>query len=191
MKPRVGLMDYKKVEFVKTAIRPEDYPKRLLPEVAVVGRSNVGKSSLLNNLFCRKKMVKTSSTPGKTQALQFFLVDDRLSVVDLPGYGYSKVRATWAGAIETYFEVREQLKFILFLLDIRREPSPEDMQFIEWAHDLPYGVVITKADKIKRSQRKGRVDKIMSGLPDVPHILYSTEEKLGRQELIGMLDDIA
>ena len=183
--------DFARVEFVKTAVNPKDYPKFPFPEIAVVGRSNVGKSSLLNFLFNRKQMVKVSGTPGKTRTIQFFLVDEKLLVVDLPGYGYAKVPAQWATALEDYFHHRQQLKVVLFLLDIRHLPSRDDQQMVEWAAhtDLPLLPVFTKADKIKRGQRKNQATKILHALKmDVPYVITSVSEKIGRNELIAAIE---
>lgn len=187
--------DFAHVEFVKTAVVPKDYPKYPLPEIAVVGRSNVGKSSLLNFLFNRKQMVKVSGTPGKTRAVQFFLVDEKLLVVDLPGYGYAKVPAKekgkWADILDSYFANREELRVVLFLLDIRHSPSKDDRQMAEWAshNDIPLLPVFTKADKIKRGQRKNQATKILNALNmEGPYITTSTSEKIGRNELITAIE---
>ena len=150
--------------FIKTAMAEKDYPilkdvsGNILPEIAVVGRSNVGKSSLLNHLFHSKHLVKTSSEPGKTQAINFFSFED-LIFVDLPGYGYAKVsqsiRKDWGPMMKTYFRQRESLKLVLLLLDVRRTPNKEDLQFIEWAshHDKALIVVLTKVDKLNRKEK--------------------------------------
>src|SRR5262245_55930539 len=134
---------FRNAKFIKTAVKAKDYPVlrdlsgNILPEIAVAGRSNVGKSSLLNHLFHSPNLVKTSSTPGKTQALNFFTVNDELTFVDLPGYGYAKVpqsiRKEWGPMVQEYLQKREMLKLILFLFDIRRLPNEEDIEFLEWA----------------------------------------------------------
>jgi GTP-binding protein len=187
--------DFSKVEFLKTAMKPDHYPKQPLPEIAVVGRSNVGKSSLLNFLFNRKSLVKTSGVPGKTRAVQFFSVDEKLMVVDLPGYGYAKVptheKGKWADILDSYFEHREHLKLVLFLLDIRHSPSKEDRLLAEWAghQELPLLPVFTKADKIKRGQRKNQATKILNALEiDAPYVITSATERLGRNELITQIE---
>ena len=134
--------DFKNAKFVKTGMTPKDFPVMRdlsgdpLPEVAVAGRSNVGKSSLLNNLFQHKGLVKTSSTPGKTQAINFFSLNDMLAFVDLPGYGYAevpeKIRKQWGPMVQGIWNAGQRLKLILFLFDIRRMPNEDDEQFLEW-----------------------------------------------------------
>jgi GTP-binding protein len=133
---------FKYPKFIKTAMKLKDYPTlrdlsgNILFEIAVAGRSNVGKSSLLNHLFMSKGLVKTSATPGKTQAINFFTLNDQLAFVDLPGYGFAKVshdiRKQWGPMIQTYLKNREPLKIILMLFDIRRMPNEEDCELMEW-----------------------------------------------------------
>ena len=132
--------------------------KDLAPEVAFVGRSNVGKSSLINHLTENKYLAKTSSVPGKTQTLNFFLVDRRLCLVDLPGYGYSQVggclKQTWSLSLQSYLERREELRLIFLLIDLRRDLSPEDREFIIWAvsQGRPLFFIFTKADKLTKAE---------------------------------------
>lgn len=141
-----------------------------LQEIAVVGRSNVGKSSLLNHLLQSKKLAKVSATPGKTQAINFFIIDEKISLVDLPGYGFAKVpkkmKQLWAKSIENYLKNRDQLKLLLILLDIRRIPSQEDVELINWSHyyDKPFVLVLTKYDKLKKNERKPHIEKIKTYL---------------------------
>ena len=129
-------MIIKSSEFVTSAVKPSQYPEALHPEAAFAGRSNVGKSSLINTLVNRKRLVKTSSTPGRTQLINFFSVNDRLSLVDLPGYGYAKVPASvtrnWGPMIETYLKGRETLKAVVLIMDVRRIPRIEEQNFIDW-----------------------------------------------------------
>ena len=155
-----------KAKFVKTAILPKDYPVirnirgKILPEIAVAGRSNVGKSSLLNHLFHSRHLVKTSSTPGKTQALNFFIFEDEIAFADLPGYGYAQVphgvKKQWGPMVQAYLEKRETLKLILFLMDIRRIPNEDDLQFLDWVVHCQKSMimVLTKVDKVKAKERK-------------------------------------
>lgn len=192
-----------KARFVKTAMLPKDYPVirnakgQILSEVAVAGRSNVGKSSLLNHLFQTKHLVKTSSTPGKTQALNFFVFEDRLSFADLPGYGYAKVsqsvRLKWGPMVQTYLEKRETLKLVLFLIDIRRIPNEDDLQFLDWIVHSQKGMilVLTKVDKVNREERKTNTAKILEafGASNLHHIYYSATKNQGRKELLGMIND--
>lgn len=195
---------FKTVSFVKTALVPSHYPdmgrtaEGSMPEIAVIGRSNVGKSSLLNYLFARRGLVKTSATPGKTQALNFFLVDESLLITDLPGYGYAQVplevRLGWGKRIQTYLETREALKGFLFLLDIRREPNKDDRAFIEWAkHEgKPMIVALTKVDKLSASERKKQTAVILKAFGEEipPYVQTSTTEKIGRDLLIKEINHL-
>ncbi|MCB1112937.1 MAG: YihA family ribosome biogenesis GTP-binding protein [Chlamydiales bacterium] len=194
---------FNNAQFIKTAIKPKDYPNlrdlkgRSMLEVAVAGRSNVGKSTLLNHLFQRKNLVKTSSVPGKTQALNFFTIDDSLAFVDLPGYGYAKVpqkiRSQWGPMVQTYLEEREQLKLLLFLLDIRRIPNDDDLQLLNWALHNGHAMilVLTKVDKVKANERKKNTQKILEAfnLENLHYVHYSAEKNVGRKELIAMIND--
>lgn len=188
-------------KFITTALKPKDYPQirnqsgQLLPEVAVVGRSNVGKSSLLNHLFDTKHLVKTSSTPGKTQAINFFSYHDEIAFADLPGYGYAKVplsvKKQWGPMIQTYLEKRETLKVILLLLDIRRIPNEEDLQLMDWIahHQKAVLVVLTKIDKVTQSERHANAGKILKefSAANLHHVTYSVPKNHGRRELWGMI----
>lgn len=188
-------------KFIKTAILPKDYPQirnqsgQLLPEVAIVGRSNVGKSSLLNHLFHTKHLVKTSSTPGKTQALNFFSFQDEIAFADLPGYGYAKVplavKKQWGPMVQTYLEKRETLKLILLLLDIRRIPNEDDLQLMDWlaSQQKSLIVVLTKVDKVNQSTQHANAEKILQefGVANLHYILYSVPKNRGRKELLAMI----
>lgn len=192
-----------KARFIKTAIFPKDYPVirnlkgHILPEIAVAGRSNVGKSSLLNHLFQSKNLVKTSSTPGKTQALNFFVYEDKLAFADLPGYGYAQVsqgvKKEWGPMVQTYLEKRETLKLVLFLIDIRRIPNQDDLQFLDWVVHSQKGMilVITKVDKVTLNERKINTAKILDafGASNLHYVYYSTLKNMGRRELLGMIAD--
>jgi GTP-binding protein len=194
---------FKHAKFIKTALLAKDFPivrsqsGKILPEIAVAGRSNVGKSSLLNNLFQSKGLVKTSSTPGKTQAINFFIVDDSLSFVDLPGYGYAKVpisvRKEWGPMVQNYLHTRETLKLILFLFDIRRIPNQEDKEFIEWVakNQKAMILVITKVDKVNQKEKRDNTKNILEALntENLHHIFYSTTKNVGRKELIRLIDE--
>ncbi len=174
-------------EFVLSAKEPVHYPPALLPEIAFAGRSNVGKSSLINTLLNRKKLARTSNTPGRTQEINFFRVNDRLTFVDLPGYGYAKVpeaiRKQWGPMVETYLRERQTLKLVVLILDIRREPSEEDRQLIDWLHfyRLRCLVVLTKIDKVSRNvltEKRRRIGGEMgSPLPPVPFSAKTGEGK--------------
>jgi len=145
-------------EFIKSAVDPSQYPHDLLPEVAFVGRSNVGKSSLINTLVNRKRLARTSNTPGRTQLVNFFLVNKKFSFVDLPGYGYAKVPVSvkrgWKAMVEGYLEGRKNLRLVVMILDIRREPSADDAMLIQWLRSnlVEIVFVLTKADKFSRSR---------------------------------------
>ncbi len=151
-------MKIKSAEFVKSAAKPSHYPPAILPEIAFAGRSNVGKSSLINTLLNRKRLVKTSSTPGRTQLINFFDINKTFSFVDLPGYGYAKVPAkiqkTWAPMIEGFLAKRESLKGVVLIMDIRRTPGQGDTTLINWLdyHGIEKILVLTKSDKLKRSK---------------------------------------
>jgi GTP-binding protein len=192
-----------KARFIKTALLPKDYPVirnekgQILPEIAVAGRSNVGKSSLLNHLFHTKNLVKTSSMPGKTQALNFFVFEDALAFADLPGYGYAQVpqsiRKQWGPMVQTYLENREALKLVLFLMDIRRIPNHDDLQFLDWIVHSQKGMilVLTKVDKVNSHERKLNTGKILDalGASNIHHVYYSVTKNQGRRELLAMIRD--
>ena len=144
--------------FVKSAKQPDDFPHDQRPEIVFCGRSNIGKSSLLNALTNSRGLARTSSTPGRTQTINFFLVDERTYFVDLPGYGYANVskttRNSWGRMIETYLTGRKELKLVLMLVDCRIPPTESDRMLKEWLdhHDIPNAVVLTKADKLSKNQ---------------------------------------
>ena len=146
-------------EFKTTVATPERLPRDGFPQIAFMGRSNVGKSSLINRLLGVRRLAETSKTPGRTRALQFYLVNRRLYFVDLPGYGYARVsrpmREEWRGLVESYLGGPERPDLAIVLVDSRREPTPLDRELVEWlvAEDLPYAVVLTKIDKVPRGRR--------------------------------------
>lgn len=197
-------IEFKNPKFIISAIQPSGYPNPksdqgvLLPEIAVIGRSNVGKSSLLNDLFQVKGMVKTSSIPGKTQLINFFTLNGQLTFVDLPGYGYAKVpmetRKKWGPMIQNYLEKRPQLEIILFLFDIRRMPTDEDRALLSWIYSRgkPVLLVLTKVDKVTLNQKKIAQKKILAsfGEETPPTLYYSTLKRVGRRELMGWISQI-
>jgi GTP-binding protein len=146
-------------EFVKSATKPSEYPLENFPEVAIAGKSNVGKSSLINALVNRKNLAKTSSSPGRTQVINFFRVNGRLSLVDLPGYGYAKVpleiRKTWKPMVESYLQTRREIRLVILILDARRGASADDLALLDWLdyHSIPSLIVLTKADKLSQIER--------------------------------------
>ena len=178
-------------EFVKSATKPSEYPPGNLPEVAIAGKSNVGKSSLINTLVNRKNLAKTSSQPGRTQTLNFFRVNEKLSLVDLPGYGFAKapleVRKAWKPMVETYLQTREAIRLVILILDSRRGLSPDDSTLLDWLeyHEIPALIVLTKADKLSQFER-ARQRKGLAALPlleDMPMFFFSATTGEGREEL--------
>ncbi|MCT4396779.1 ribosome biogenesis GTP-binding protein YihA/YsxC [Periweissella beninensis] len=163
-------MDVHNVSLEISAVRPEQYPTTDWPEIALVGRSNVGKSSLTNTLINRKSFARTSSQPGKTQTLNFYNVEEQLFFVDVPGYGYAKVskseREKWGQMIERYLTNRPQLKGVISLVDARHAPSDDDINMYNWLmyYDIPVLVVATKADKIAKGKWNKAESIIKKGL---------------------------
>ncbi len=184
-------MNIRSAKFVKSAVKPEHYPDSKLPEVAFAGRSNVGKSSLINRLLNRKKLVRTSRTPGCTQTINFFEINKEIMFVDLPGYGYAKVskeaRKKWGPMVEAYLTRRETLKLVVVILDIRRTPSPDDLNLVSWlvSRKIPYLVVLTKADKLKRHKQKQQKTLIAAtlGIDEEDISLFSAKTGQGKEEL--------
>ncbi|MGC9966509.1 MAG: ribosome biogenesis GTP-binding protein YihA/YsxC [Syntrophobacteraceae bacterium] len=185
-------------EFITSAVRPDQYPAIDLPEVAFAGRSNVGKSALINCLVQRKKLVRTSCTPGRTQLINFFKINDSFRFVDLPGYGYAKVsqslRATWGRMIETYLVSRENLRGIVHIMDLRHPPSPEDINFWSWlkSENIRAIPVLTKADKLPRSKWDplARAAGQSLGISEADFIIFSAQTKQGRNELLQILREL-
>ena len=172
-------------------------PDNPYPEVAFSGKSNVGKSSLINALMNRKSLARTSSQPGKTQTINFYNVNDALYFVDLPGYGYAKVsqelKAKWGKMIENYLRKSKQLKLVFLLVDIRHEPSENDRTMYDWVQKMGFQpvVIATKLDKINRSQTQKQVKLIREGLrasKETVIIPFSAETKQGRDEIYALLD---
>jgi len=184
-----------KAELAKTAVKPSQFPDTNWPEVAFVGRSNVGKSSLINALLNRKKLARTSQHPGKTRTINFFNVEDRLYFVDLPGYGYAKVSKTesakWGDMVEGYLKDRPPLKHIFLLMDIRHEPSAGDKQIHQWCrfYNLPYTIIATKSDKIKKSQVQKHLAVIRKALEEEsPPLPFSSESWDGRDAMWAVIE---
>jgi GTP-binding protein len=178
-----------KAEFIKSAVYAKDYPEHSLPEVAFIGRSNVGKSSMINALVNRKNLVKTSSKPGKTRLINFFNINDKICFVDLPGYGYAKVskseKQLWNKMIEMFLKERENLKSCVLILDIRRVPSKEDIQMFEWLlyyNILPI-VVATKCDKLSNNKIAKQSKIIKKEIKCENLLLFSAVNKKGITEV--------
>jgi GTP-binding protein len=183
-------------EFIKSATRPANYPVSELPEVAFAGRSNVGKSSLINVLVNRRNLVRTSATPGRTQLINFFCINASFTLVDLPGYGFAKVplevKKQWGPMMRTYLETRDNLRAVVFILDIRREPREEDIQMIDWLEEfeVPTIPVVTKIDKLPRSQRASHLAKIAAaiGLPPEALTLFSAHTREGSGDVWELIE---
>ena len=182
-------------EFVKSAFAEEHWTTDGLPEVAFLGRSNVGKSSLLNSLLQRKGLARTSNTPGRTQSLNYFLINKRFYFVDLPGYGYARVskavRSSWGKMAEDYLAKREQLVLCIQLIDSRHEPTEQDRQLFEWLRH--YGktqlIVATKSDKLSSNELRKSIEKIGNILPGVSTVSYSAVTGRGREEVWRAIDE--
>jgi len=181
--------------FVKSATKPSEYPPGNLPEVAIAGKSNVGKSSLINTLVNRKNLAKTSSEPGRTQTLNFFRVNEKLSLVDLPGYGFAKApleaRRAWKPMVETYLQTREAIRLVILILDSRRGLSPDDSTLLDWLeyHEIPALIVLTKADKLSQFER-ARQKKGLAAVPLLegrPLLFFSALTGEGKDEVWSLI----
>ena len=189
-------MHVKSATYLTSAVQPKGYPEQTMPEIAFAGRSNVGKSSLINVLVNRKSLVRTSSTPGRTQMLNFFCINEEFLLVDLPGYGFAKVpmsvKKAWGPMIRTYLQSRDNLAAVVLLFDIRRAPQGEDLQLLDWLEelDIPTIPVITKADKVNRSQQKKHVKTIAdaTGLPPDAFTLFSALKRQGMDDVWELID---
>ena len=192
-------MIIKQAEFITSAVEVAQYPDWDLPEIAMAGRSNVGKSSLINALVNRKGLARVAAAPGKTRIVNFYQVNGTLSLVDLAGYGYARVaknmKASWGPMIETYLTTREQLRLILLLLDMRHDPSEEDLLMERWLFEngWEYAVVLTKADKLTRQEQAKRLaafhEILLPGARDVFPV--SAEKRTGLDALWQRMADAA
>ena len=192
-------MIIKKAELETVCGISSKIPETSRPEVAFAGKSNVGKSSLINGLLNRKSLARTSSQPGKTQTINYYNVNDTLYLVDLPGYGYAKVseeiRAKWGKMIERYLHGSRQLKAVFLLVDIRHAPSENDRTMYQWILYQGYEpvIIVTKLDKIKRSQVSRQMKILREGLelkPDTKVIPFSAETKQGRDEIWELIANV-
>ena len=180
------------ITFLKSAFRESHYPPPDKPEVAFAGRSNVGKSSLINVLVKRKGVARTSSKPGRTQAINFFCLEKRLYLVDLPGYGFARVplnvKKSWGKMVETYLRKRSNLKAVVVILDIRRDPTAGDLDLLNWLNHYRINsiLVLTKADKLSRQQSNAKAKQIAGQLKEVSSdrtIVFSAKTREGREEI--------
>ena len=192
-------MDFIDAKFLKTAVIPSQYPNTLIPEIAFVGRSNVGKSSLINCLTNRTKLARTSSTPGKTATINFYDIAGNYRFVDLPGYGYAKVskkeQERWASMIDTYLSNRYNLVQVIQLVDARHRPTQDDVTMINWIRQFGYEplVVATKLDKLKKSQVESSLTEIYQVLAlndDAVLLPFSSVTRAGRDELWELIEDL-
>ncbi|TGE26101.1 YihA family ribosome biogenesis GTP-binding protein [Hymenobacter aquaticus] len=194
-------MIIREAKFVMSNSRVDQCPAPTLPEYAFIGRSNVGKSSLINMLTGQKGMAKTSSQPGKTQLINHFLINENWYLVDLPGYGYAKVskdaRATWGKMINYYLRNRENLACVFVLIDSRHEPLAPDLEFMEMlgSEGIPFVMVFTKADKQSTARTQQNISaylqKMQQTWDELPrHFITSAEEKTGREEVLSFIEEI-
>jgi len=184
-------------EFIKSATKPSEYPRGNFPEIAIAGRSNVGKSSLINALVNRKNLAKTSSSPGRTQLINFFLVNGKFSLVDLPGYGYARVplqvRKTWKPMVESYLQTRKEIRLVILILDARRGSSADDLALLDWLdyHKIPSLIALTKADKLSQleraRQKKALAD--VSLFSGKPLSFFSAVTGEGKEELWRLIQE--
>lgn len=192
-------MIIKKAEIMISAVEPDQYPNTGWPEIALAGRSNVGKSSLINSLVNRKALARVGNTPGKTRIINFYNINDNLSLVDLPGYGYAKVsreeKQSWGKLAETYLNTRKNLNMILLLVDIRHDPTPDDVVMLNYIKESgrEYAVIATKADKINRSEYKKHMNRIRIVLElekECEIIAFSSLKRMGIEEVWSKIETI-
>ena len=187
-------------EFIKSSVDYKGCPEDTYPEYAFIGRSNVGKSSLINMVTNFKKLAKTSSRPGKTQLINHFLINSAWYLTDLPGFGFAKVpvsiKKKWEKMIKDYLLKRKNLVCSFFLIDIRHEPLKNDLEFLAWCgtHQLPFYILFTKADKLTLGKQKAAVSAYLRTLgeqwdPLPPYILTSSETRMGRDDILKVIED--
>jgi len=188
------------VSFITSAFKPEQFPATTKPEIAFAGRSNVGKSSLINRLVNSKKLARTSSRPGRTQSINFFSAGKDLHLVDLPGYGYAgvplKIRQSWKGLIDSYLSERLNLKAVVVIMDIRRKPGPGDLDLLNWlkAFNIQAIIALTKSDKLSRSAAKRQIDLISKELFKESYgqpVIFSAKTGQGKAELWKRIEETA
>jgi GTP-binding protein len=197
---------FEKAHFITSTLAEEEFDDIKnshgipMPEIAIVGKSNVGKSSLINHLLKKQDLAKVSSKPGKTQTINFFNVDEKLALVDLPGYGFARVplelKMKWAKSLDGYLRTRKPLKLLIILLDCRHKPSKEDIELILWAkaYNKPFIIILTKYDKLRAKERKSQKEKVISILCEQTHLdsiqplVYSVKNLQMRQVLINTIN---
>lgn len=194
-------MKIKSAEFVKSSPNVNECPEQMLPEYAFIGRSNVGKSSLINHLTNRKKLAKTSGTPGKTQLINHFIINETWYLVDLPGYGWAQTsktnKATWKKMINDYLRDRPNLASVFVLIDSRHEPQKVDLDFIQWLGEegIPFSLVFTKADKLGKTQIQSNVAAYKRTLKQSweelpPTFITSSTDKIGGEAILNFIENI-
>ncbi len=195
-------MIIRSADFILSAVQPKHYPKPELPEFAFIGRSNVGKSSLINMLTGKKLLAKTSNKPGKTRTLNFFCINGKWNIVDMPGYGFARISKTereqFVKSIDTYLKVRQSLLWLLILVDSRHKPLPQDLDFIQYIAKLkiPFVLVFTKTDKLGKTELDTNIagyrKKMLEMFEELPPLfLISSVTRKGREQLLGFLDEQA
>ena len=194
-------IQFQHATFVTGAPSLQDCPAAVLPEFCFAGRSNVGKSSLINRLTNKKKLARTSNTPGKTQQMNYYLIDDRIYLVDLPGFGFAHApkneRERWGRDIQAYLLNRTTLRLIFHLVDIRHKPSALDLDFIYWmaSNEIPFAILLSKADKVsgnKRASAKASIKKTLASMNvDVPLLVVSADADTGMDELRSVITEFS
>lgn len=192
-------MNLHNVSFLISAVQKAQYPKSNLPEIAMVGRSNVGKSSLINKVLNRKNFARVSSKPGKTVTINFYDLDQKVMLVDLPGYGYARVskseKEKWGEMIQDYLDTRKQLACIFLLVDARHAPSEEDLMMLDWIlyYKIPFYVIATKTDKLKASQRTDALELLRSSFKraDKDVIPFSAITGDGKERVVEILSELS
>ena len=189
-------LNVQKAEFIRSAAGARDFPRDTLPQIAFAGRSNVGKSSVINRLLCRKNFARVGSAPGKTTHINYFLIDQKLYLVDLPGYGYAKVshaeKQRWAGLIQAWFDDPTLMTLGVLIVDARHKPTADDQGMAQYfrASGKPFVVVANKLDKLKKSEIESNLAQIRETL-ELPEggkvIPFSAEKGTGREELLGVI----
>ena len=190
-------MQIAKTKLVSTAYKPGQYAPQPLREVAVVGRSNAGKSSLVNTICNNKKLARVSSAPGKTRSINFYNIDNALMLVDLPGYGFAKrsgkEREDWGRLVDDYFAKSQTLLQLLLLCDIRHDAGAGDLQMAEWLqhYQIPYTLIATKADKIAKSKRKPMAQRLAKQVGAAQSICFSALDGAGKAEVLALLEAVS